>query len=469
MPRTLCLHPEHKATVLRALERNRFLTQGDLAAHLDVARSTISKFINGHPVYVSKFEEICDVLGLEAREVMNPDAQPSPPQPPTPSGFHAYDDCWVGRETLVAHLSQTLGGQCRLLLILGLTGIGKTALAERIAIALQADFPQWQRANFDHAQKNTDFVSVASRWLDGLGVAVPPGHRQPETLREMLLDYVQQQPVLLLIDSGEALLTERDPDQGAVFVDPQWRDFLQAFLTGDQCASRLIFTSQELPSELTRHRDRAFWYRQILTGLTEPEQAALFTATGFEANDETLQRLGNAYQGHPLVLRIILGEIWEAFGGDVTAYWHTIAAKITEVETALATAQADASQAIGTDDDWQLHRLTRQVRAAVNQERLEVTLTRLHDQQCPAYWLLCAAAAYRIPVKAAGWLIQLQHLSRRLGQPCDRTCQENALQTLEYRFLVETAIDEHHQRRYGLHPLIRSVALEHYQTLVQTP
>jgi Cdc6-like AAA superfamily ATPase len=49
----------------------------------------------------------------------------------------AYDDAWVGREQLVAELSQKLRGQCRLLLILGLTGIGKTALAEKLVVQLQ--------------------------------------------------------------------------------------------------------------------------------------------------------------------------------------------------------------------------------------------------------------------------------------------------------------------------------------------
>lgn len=469
MPRTLSLHPDHKATVLRALERNRFMTQSDLAAHLEIARSTISKFINSHPVYVSKFEDICDALNLEARDVMNPDAQPQQPPAAQFSGFHAYDDCWVGRETIITQLSTHLRGQCRILMILGLTGIGKTALAERIAIELQDQFPQWQRANFDYTQKTTDFASTASRWLDGLGIAVPPGQTQPETLHELLLDYLSQHPVLLLLDSTELLLTEPDADQGAIFLDPHWRDFLLALLKQDTCASKIILTSQEQPSELTLHRYRPFWQRQILTGLSQPEQAALFTATGFDADDKNLHRLGQAYQGHPLVLRIILGEIWEAFGGDVIAYWRTIASKITEVEQTLAAAQAEASQAIGSDDDWQLHRLTRQIRTAVNQERLQITLTRLQAQQRPAYWLLCAAATYRIPVKPEGWLIQLKHLSRRLGNPCDETMQHRALQTLEHRFLVETEIDDQHQRRFGLHHLIRSVALERYQDLVQNP
>ncbi|WP_072619169.1 helix-turn-helix domain-containing protein [Spirulina major] len=469
MPRTLCLHPDHKTTVLQALKRNRFLTQGDLAAHLEVARSTVSKFMNGHPVYLSKFEEICDVLDLDPREIMNPEPQPQTPQRRNFSGFHAYDDCWVGRDAIAADLSHTLQGQCRLLLIVGLTGIGKTALAERIAIALQDDLTQWQRANFDYAIKTTDFASTAIRWLDSFGVQIPPAQTHPELLRETLLDYLCQQPVLLVIDSVEALLTESDPDQGAIFVDPHWRDFFLGFLASEDNPSKIILTSQELPHEITPHRYHTFWQRHVLTGLRPAEQRALFTATGFDAEDESLQRLGAAYQGHPLVLRVILGEIWETFGGDVAAYWGAIAPQIIHVETTLAQAQNDANDAIGSDDDWQLHRLTRQVRQAVNQERLEITLSRLQHQQRSAYWLLCAAAAYRIPVQPEGWLIQLKHLSRRLGSPCDRLHQEQALQTLEHRFLVETEIDEHHQRRFGLHHLVRSVALERYQQLVQSP
>jgi DNA-binding Xre family transcriptional regulator len=153
-----------------------FLTQGDLATNLGIVLSTVSNFINSKSVYISTFEQICEKLNLDKREILKPinsDSDTSPEDSTSPQGFYAYDNAWVGREKLVAELSQKLRGSCRLLLILGLTGIGKTALAERLAVQLQDWFSgDWKnklrRANFDYEDKATDFaVSLLDGWKNG--------------------------------------------------------------------------------------------------------------------------------------------------------------------------------------------------------------------------------------------------------------------------------------------------------------
>jgi hypothetical protein len=73
MPRSVSIHPDHKQTVEDALKRNGFLTQGDLAAHLDgMALSTVSNFFNAKKVAISTFEKICEALGLDKREIQKP-------------------------------------------------------------------------------------------------------------------------------------------------------------------------------------------------------------------------------------------------------------------------------------------------------------------------------------------------------------------------------------------------------------
>ncbi|ETR69978.1 MAG: hypothetical protein OMM_03574 [Candidatus Magnetoglobus multicellularis str. Araruama] len=65
-----------------------------------------------------------------------------------PNNFFAYDDAWVGRELLVEQLLQQFQNGCRLLLILGITGIGKTALAERLSFMLFEWFDRDWNDNF---------------------------------------------------------------------------------------------------------------------------------------------------------------------------------------------------------------------------------------------------------------------------------------------------------------------------------
>lgn len=50
--------------------------------------------------------------------------------------FFAYDDAWVGQDNLVRDLSYRIGGNCRLLILVGIAGIGKTALGERLAVSV---------------------------------------------------------------------------------------------------------------------------------------------------------------------------------------------------------------------------------------------------------------------------------------------------------------------------------------------
>lgn len=63
--RSIRVHPDKLPEVRQALERNGFLRQSDFAAHIDLALSTVSKFFNGHPVYITNFNLICDGLSLD--------------------------------------------------------------------------------------------------------------------------------------------------------------------------------------------------------------------------------------------------------------------------------------------------------------------------------------------------------------------------------------------------------------------
>ncbi|MBD2580126.1 AAA family ATPase [Oscillatoria sp. FACHB-1406] len=484
MPRSVRLHPERKPEVLRALERNGFLTQGQFASHIEISLSTVNNFINSRRVYVSKFEEICHVLGLEQQEMVKPlsdsikiISKTQNDLPPVP--LYACDDNWVGREKLVAELTEKLTDSFRLLLILGLTGVGKTALAERIALERPDWFGgNWQqgfiRASFDNPSQATDFLSTATQWLQAWGIKIPFSESQPATLLERVLDYLKHQQVLVLIDSLENLLSGNEEEGWGNFLDPWWERFFLGVLSAQSFVSRIIITSQELPLQIVQQRYAHFWHRHILMGLNEAEQEALFEITGFDieaasSDKPLLMRLGKAYQGHPLVLRVVIGEIWESFEGDVAAYWEEVKSKIEDVERALAEAEADIKKAIGIDDNWKLHKLTFKVRLEVNRQRLRAAFDRLSSQVPDAYWLLCAASVYRTPVQVQGWLLQLANLVKRLeGKTCSEERQERALLELSYRFLVEEALDRNRKRVLGQHNLVRSLALERYQQLVES-
>ncbi|MEQ9553359.1 MAG: AAA family ATPase [Coleofasciculus sp. G3-WIS-01] len=441
----------------------------------NTTQATLKRFRRGLPIQQDAFIEICQAVGIENWQEIVDDSPPS--QTDSRPEFFAYDEAWVGREQLVTELNQKLRGRCRLLLLVGITGIGKTALAERLAVELQDWFQgDWKnnlrRANFDYQDKTTDFASVAARWLEEWGERLSAEEKQPELLLSRLVKHLHKNQVLVLIDSLERLLTGNEEEGWGDFADEWWIKFFLSLLSAESCQSRLIVTSQDLPVQLVDSRYSNFWHRQIVYGLDESEQVALFETTELDVSEESadkplLVRIGKAYKGNPLVFRVIIQEInSEPFFGNVQAYWEDCGDKIEEVEKALA--EAEAGKNLGEQDNWKLHTLTKELRIQVN-KRLEAAFDRLKRDVFDAYILVCAASVYRSPEKEAYWLKHLvQWLKRLENQECSEERQEKALEELSNRFLVEESINHNNRRVLGQHNLIRSVAIAHRRRLLES-
>jgi hypothetical protein len=309
--------------------------------------------------------------------------------------FYAYNqDWWVGRKNLIDDLSQKIRDSCQLLLILGLTGVGKTALAERLSEELKDWLgTNWKnkvrRANFDSDKKPTDFASNARRWLEESGESISEDDRV-EQLLEKLVKYLCKNQVLVLIDALEKLLKHDEKNRWGDFADEWWGKFFEQLLSAEFCQSRLIVTSQDLPIKLKNIASHysSRYHQQILYGLEELEQLALFEKKGLNISQDSLDRelfmrIGKILRGHPLMLRIIVKEIInKPFNGNVQAYWNDekerTGKKIEEVEKALS--EAEQGNNFGEKDEWKLHKLTLPVQQQANEMFLEVAFERLKKQ-----------------------------------------------------------------------------------------
>ncbi len=462
MPRSVKIHPVRKEQVISALERNGFLTQGDLAAHLGIALSTVSNFINSKPVCVSTFEQICEKLNLDKREItksIQPEDVECSEQPPPWMNFFVYDDVWVGRETLIQQLSDRIQSSCRVLLLVGITGIGKTALAERVVEELRGDWTEY-RENFEDENKASDFASVARRWLEDWGEKVPPDECKPEPLLQRLVKHLRENRYLILMDSLEYLLTGNEEDGWGDFADEWWGKFLVSLLAQSDCQSRFILTSQDLPTKFETEGDRYknLWHYQLLKGLETSEQVTLFQKVGLDGDLESpsspLRMIGEVYDGHPLGLRVIAGEIAESWHRNVQAYWKKYCREIEEVKAALEAARKEGIVE-GKEDRWKLSSYTTDLRRRVK-ERIETTFERLKNDVYDAYCLLCTASVYRCEVPESWWLSNLEDEGYTEEQ------QKAAMQALCDRYLVEDrGIDHEDERLVGQHNLIRDVAINH--------
>jgi tetratricopeptide (TPR) repeat protein len=345
---------------------------------------------------------------------------------------------WVERSDLMAPLLQILQSNCRVLALTGITGIGKTALAERLVAELRDDRP-FCRLNLDEGGVAAEFASSGAALLRSLGQEPTlEDQKDPQNLLGHLLQLLRTQPYRVQIDSMEKLLKGDDRQGWSEFCDRLWLELLQQLLAGNECQSQLILTTQDLPGALETVGSRypQFWHCQVVRGLRAIEQLELFEKRGLsEGNTDYLQRIGKLYDGHPLVLRVIAEDL-NACGGDVRRYWQR--GKFAELE---ANRPAQLSRG----------------KLRLVKQGVKDALERLPED---ALQLLCRSAVYRRSVPESFWLALVS----------EQSSPETALELLKSRSLVE----EEWEERVWLgadgeiplrqHNLIRSVAYERLKT-----
>ncbi|MBD2491353.1 toll/interleukin-1 receptor domain-containing protein [Aulosira sp. FACHB-615] len=377
--------------------------------------------------------------------------------------FFAYDDAWVGRDSLIQELSERIRRHCRLLILVGITGIGKTALGERLAVEVadwfENDWSHYRQENFDDEQQTSDFASVAARWLEKWGELITPDDRKdPQRLLNRLIRHLRENRYLVQMDSLENILQGNEDEGWSDFKDEWWLKFFDGYLKAESCESCFILTSQDLPGQIEEvgTRSQNFWYCQPLSGLEKSEQIALFEKTELDVSPNStsrtyLERIGSAYEGHPLALRVIAGEIKnKPFNGNVSAYWNRYGNEVEEVEKAIAEAQE--GNTFGADDQFKLDRFTKTLRRNVR-SRLNKTFKRLQEDAKWAYIMLCETSVYRCAVPEDFWLSHLEDWDRNEDE------QRLALDALRDRYLVEQLVDKD-QYLLRQHNLIRSLSLE---------
>ncbi|MCB0087556.1 MAG: NACHT domain-containing protein [Caldilineaceae bacterium] len=468
------MYPEFADALIKHL-RHRDRSPAWLAGKLEIHPSTVNRWLNNQtrPGTVEIVLQIAQILALSKEETgalirFADYVAPAPTSPPPVSSivhnadFAAYDAHWVGRNELIQMLSQKSMSGHRILLLVGMAGIGKTALAERIAVELTQSDPtiQLSRLNFDHRSDQPDFVGVMAPWLDEWDNPVPQAERTtPQLLLERLMRFLRQEKRLLIIDALENVLAGDSIDAGN-YCDPWWKEFFQKIFSVETLQSRIIITSQQLPVHFVQVGSQypARWHYQRISGLTEAEQMTLFVAVGAAQNTsprtgQLLHRIGAIYDGHPLVLRTIAGELVSSYEANIDAYWRAYGEELEHIESELLRAQQN-DKLHEANTQWQLDRFSPALQRQV-QHRLEKMFERLKEHAYPAYIMLCGASVYLAPSHESWWL---RHLAIRNYSSVE---QNAALQALRDRYLIDESFDTEGNRLIGLHNLIRSIALKH--------
>jgi hypothetical protein len=198
---------------------------------------------------------------------------------------------WAGRKADCVELSTCVQEGCRLLMIVGLLGIGKTALAEWLA-EHNRGVKRYYRVGFDELAEtggNRSFVSWAYQILKLMGVESDQTWSSAHFLN-VLIDKFSKENYWLQLDSVEFLVDKVGNDFR--FADPHWIDFFHVFVKNSS-ASQLILTSRyplsDLEDRLSKYPN--FCKKKRLLGLAREEWLEIWRKYGVcpeTVDDETI-------------------------------------------------------------------------------------------------------------------------------------------------------------------------------------
>src|SRR6266568_691709 len=226
---------------------------------------------------------------------------------------------FFGRQGELATLSEwVVQDHCRVVSVLGLGGIGKSALVVQAMRELASHFDVVLLRSRRDAPPPEALLSSC------LAVLSPEAqdflHESLERRLSRLLAELRSLRVLLVLDNLEALLEE---GEALGRLRPGYEGYGQLLEqvghTGHQ--SCLLLTSREHPAALRALEGRRAFVRSLrLSGLEASACAQLLGEHELVGSPEEYARLAALYAGNPLALSIVAETIADLFGGAISSF-----------------------------------------------------------------------------------------------------------------------------------------------------
>ncbi len=227
---------------------------------------------------------------------------------------------FFGRSQELDQLEQwVVRDRCRMVAILGMGGIGKTAISLQLARSIESQFERVIWRSLLNAPPLLELLTDLIGFLSGQQESTPPNHLDAGISR--LLHYLRTQRCLLILDNTETVL------QGGEFAG-KYREGYEGYahlfqqLGAVLHQSCVLLTSREKPGEVSRLEGRTRPVRSIeINGLDVNSSKQIFAEIGdFATSEPDWQYLVEFYNGNPLALELVAKHVCDAFSGDVTAF-----------------------------------------------------------------------------------------------------------------------------------------------------
>ena len=225
---------------------------------------------------------------------------------------------WYGREQELEVLSSWIVQErCRVVSVLGMGGIGKSALAVKTMLRLAEQFEVVLFRSLRNA------LPCEALLEDCLGVLSPQFGPLPVSLEQritLLLDHLARRRTLLVLDNLESLLDEGE-QAGRFRAGFEGYEHLVSRIAQGVHQSCLLLTSRETATPLRLLESRYAFMRSLrLGGLDLRAGERLLVEKEVKGTEEEKARLIERYAGNPLALRIVSETIAERFAGQIEPF-----------------------------------------------------------------------------------------------------------------------------------------------------
>lgn len=332
---------------LRLVDQARRLKQWNKTAGIWcdralTSRATLNRFWACRPIRRETFIAICQAVEVNWQAVADPGAiaplsiadaisitdLPGPGSPfPSVEGpsWQSWGDApdtsvFYGRVEELSRLESWIGEErCRLVAVLGMGGIGKTALTAKLGRRMGGDFEGVVWRSLRNAPPLEEILADFGQFFGYASEGDQPTHLDGKILA--LMEHLQSRRCLIVLDNLESILQEGDRT-GRYRPGYEGYGQLLRWVADTPHQSCVLLTSRERPKGLANFEGHVLPVRCFqLSGLPEPEGREIFRTKGtFSGTDEDWRLLIGRYGGNPLALKIVASAVRDFFGSDITQF-----------------------------------------------------------------------------------------------------------------------------------------------------